>query len=58
MTVAPVDLGEFEPLRWGVLLHRPGRRAQLIAKFLSDRERDAYLLSRNRAERRVAGAQR
>jgi hypothetical protein len=53
--VEPVDLGKYAQLRWGVVLHRAGRRPALIAQFAAERERDAYVIQRGRAERRVAG---
>lgn len=56
MILRTVDRGEWsEPLRWGVVLERPGRKPELRAAFRSSNEADAYVIQRGRAERRVAG---
>jgi hypothetical protein len=50
-----VDLGEHLQLRWGVLEEHSGRRPRLhsASAWAAERERTAYLLQRQKADRRL-----
>lgn len=50
-----VDRGEWSgPLRWGVVIEKPGKKPELRAAFRTPNEAEAYRIQRARAERKVA----
>lgn len=49
------DFGDLAPLRFGIVLERPGKRPKLVATFAEFNEAVAYALQRRRAEERVSG---